>query len=175
MAVNLDFEDLVNRFYQPLYKFALSLTGGEADACDLTQQTFYVGEKKIGQLRDPAKIKTWLFTTMHRQFLNWQRHHTRFPHFTLETVEEQLPAAPKPYSDPDAGAVLEALTKVGDPFQAPLALFYLEDYSYSEIAEILGIPVGTVKSRLARGISRLQQLLLGPADGILALERRDHE
>ena len=175
MALILDFEELVNRFYQPLYKFALSLTGGEPDACDLTQQTFYICEQKVAQLRDPAKIKTWLFTTMHRQYLNSQRHATRFPHFALENVEDQLPAAAKPYNDPDASAVLEALGKVGEPYQAPVALFYLEDYSYNEIAEILGIPVGTVKSRLARGISRLQQLLLGPSHGVLALESKDHE
>lgn len=162
MAADLDFEELVTQYYQPLYRFALSLTGMEADACDLTQQTFYICETKGAQLRDPHKIKSWLFTTLHREFLNGRRHQNRFPHVELEAVSTELPPAPADsFADVDAPAVLEALANLEEPFHAPVALFYLEDYSYNEIAEILEIPLGTVKSRLARGIAQLQQLLLG--------------
>jgi RNA polymerase sigma-70 factor, ECF subfamily len=55
--------------------------------------------------------------------------------------------------------VLEALAKVDEIYQAPVALFYLEDCPYKEIAEILDIPIGTVKSRMARGIAQLQSIL----------------
>ena len=65
MDQGLDFESVVARFYAPLYQFAFSLTRIEADACDLTQQTFYIWGIKGHQLREPAKVKTWLFTTMH--------------------------------------------------------------------------------------------------------------
>ena len=57
--------------------------------------------------------------------------------------------------------MLAALSRLDEIYQAPVALFYLQDYSYNEIAEILDVPLGTVKSRLARGLGRLHQLLTG--------------
>lgn len=164
MAEDLDFETLVDQYYQPLYKFALGLAGSEADACDLTQQTFYIWQTKGHQLREAGKIKSWLFTTMHREFLNSRRRIIRFPHCELEQSEGELPPVPAgAMSTADYPAVLAALARVDPPHQAAVALFYMEDYSYQEIADILEIPIGTVKSRLARGIAQLQKLLLAPA------------
>jgi RNA polymerase sigma-70 factor (ECF subfamily) len=57
--------------------------------------------------------------------------------------------------------MLVALSRLEEIYQAPVALFYLQDYSYNEIAAILDVPLGTVKSRLARGLGRLHQLLTG--------------
>ncbi len=160
MADNNEFESLVERFYAPLYQFAFSLTRAEADACDLTQQTFTVWATKGHQLRDMSKVKTWLFTTLHREFLNSRRRQTRFPHLELDTVAVELPVvSPATVSRLDTAQVLDALTQVDDVYQAPVALFYLQDCSYNEMAEILGVPLGTVKSRLARGIGQLQHLL----------------
>jgi RNA polymerase sigma-70 factor (ECF subfamily) len=160
MADNVEFESLVARFYEPLYQFAFSLTRAEADACDLTQQTFTVWATKGHQLRDTSKVKTWLFTTLHREFLESRRRQTRFPHFDLDTAEPELPTvSPSAFSQLDTAQVLEALGRVDEVYQAPVALFYLQDCSYNEIAEMLQVPLGTVKSRLARGISQLQQLL----------------
>jgi RNA polymerase sigma-70 factor (ECF subfamily) len=59
--------------------------------------------------------------------------------------------------------VLEALARVDEVYQAPVALFYLQDCSYKEIADILEVPIGTVKSRMARGLSQLHSLLTGEA------------
>ena len=59
----------------------------------------------------------------------------------------------------DSPQVLQALSQVDEVYQAPVALFYLEDCSYKEIAEILNVPIGTVKSRMARGIAQLQSIL----------------
>jgi len=67
-SVSLDFESLVASYYRSLYQFAFSLTQAEADACDLTQQTFYVWATKGHQLRDASTVKSWLFTTLHREF-----------------------------------------------------------------------------------------------------------
>jgi RNA polymerase sigma-70 factor, ECF subfamily len=150
----------VARFYEPLYQFAFSLTRSEADACDLTQQTFYVWATKGHQLRDPDKVKTWLFTTLHRQFLESRRRQTRFPHQELDTAEFELPTIqPNAISQLDTANVLAALARVDESFQAPVALFYLQDHSYKEIADVLGLPLGTVKSRISRGIGQLQKLL----------------
>ncbi len=160
MASAWDFEGLVARYYEPLYQFAFSLTRSEADACDLTQQTFYVWATKGHQLRDPGKVKTWLFTTLHRQFLESRRRQARFPHQDLEAAEVDLPVIPpNATSQLDTARVLAALASVDATFQSPVALFYLQDCSYKEIAEILGLPLGTVKSRISRGIGQLQKML----------------
>jgi RNA polymerase sigma-70 factor (ECF subfamily) len=154
------FESVVAEYYQPLYKFAFSLTRAEADSCDLTQQTFYVWATKGHQLRDPAKTKTWLFTTLHRAFLQRRRQELRFPHQELNEMDAALP-----FTDPvtadglDSAQVLEALGRIEDHYQSAVALFYLEDCSYKEIAEVLQVPIGTVKSRLTRGLGQLREML----------------
>jgi RNA polymerase sigma factor (sigma-70 family) len=159
MAADAEFERLVALYYEALYQFAFSLCRDEADACDLTQQTFYVWAMKGHQLRDRTKVKTWLFTTLHRQFLETRRRATRFPHSELGEVEAELPVTPASFEQLDGHAVIRALARVDEVYQGPVALFYLQDFAYREIAEILDVPIGTVKSRISRGIARLQQLL----------------
>lgn len=172
MSDNVEFEELVSRFYQPLYQFAFSLTRAEADACDLTQQAFTIWAAKGYQLRDPSKVKTWLFTTLHRQFLGVRRKQNRFPHVDLDHASADLPTVPPAATGQiDCAQALEALAQLEEIYQAPVALFYLQDFSYNEIAEALDVPLGTVKSRLARGLHRLHKLL---SDEIrhLPLEKR---
>lgn len=155
-----EFEDIVQRYYRPLYRFALSLTRSEAEACDLTQHTFYTWSVKGGQLRDISKLRAWLFTTLHRAFLQSRRRETRFPHYELSQVDTELPTiSPLRESTLDSAQVLWALEQIDETFRAPLALFYLEDCPYKEIAAVLKVPLGTVKSRIARGIAHLQKLL----------------
>jgi RNA polymerase sigma-70 factor, ECF subfamily len=160
MADNAEFESLVARFYEPLYQFAFSLTRAEADACDLTQHTFTVWATKGHQLRDVSKVKSWLFTILHREFLESRRRHTRFPHLELEAAVDELPTfSPAAVSRLDTAQALDALAQIDEVFQAPVSLFYLQDCSYTEIAEMLEVPLGTVKSRVARGLGQLQRLL----------------
>ena len=160
MSLDPEFEELVNLHYRSLYQFALSLARAEGEAADLTQQTFYIWASKGHQLRDRAKARTWLFTTLHREYLGRRRRVERFPHLDLEQADHELPVvAPPPSTQLDAAVVREALGRLDEAFRAPVALFYLEDVPYQEIAEILGIPIGTVKSRLSRGIAHLQKLL----------------
>jgi len=162
MADGMDFESLVARYYEPLYQFAFSLTRNEADACDLVQQSFCICANKGQQLRNLTKVKTWLFTTLQREFLSVCRKRTRFPHVELEHAAEDLPVvSPPTINRLDTAQVLSALKQLDEVYQAPVALFYLQDYSYNEIAAILEVPLGTVKSRLARGLGRLHELLTG--------------
>lgn len=156
----LDFEALVEGHYRRLYQFAYNLSHDEAQAYDLTQETFLKWARKGHQLRDPSKVKTWLFTTLHREFLQARRRTTRFPHLELDEVAHDLPTIPPTMVDQlDAATVLAALAQMNEAFRAPLALFYLEDYSYKEVADILDVPIGTVQSRIARGKSQLYKLL----------------
>jgi RNA polymerase sigma factor (sigma-70 family) len=157
----LDFQNLVDVHYAPLYRFAMSLTRTESQASDLVQETYLTWASKGHQLRDATKVKSWLFTTLHRRFLELQRRSAKFPHFELSEVVEDLPHVdPELVTHMDALAVAGLLAKVDPQFQAAVSLFYLEDYSYNEIAEILDVPLGTVKSRIARGLGQLKALVL---------------
>jgi RNA polymerase sigma-70 factor (ECF subfamily) len=162
-----DFQQLIDRQYAPLYRFALSLAKSEADAADLTQQTFFLWPSKGHQLRDNSKA--WLFTTLYREFLNRRRHELRFPKIELDEVHEEAMSILPKFDVLDGVMVLKALQKVEDPFRAPLTLFYLEQFSYQEIAGVLDVPIGTVMSRLSRGKaqlrSRLTELLNEEASG----------
>src|SRR3954447_8435585 len=118
------FEAIVSDYYEPLFRFAMSLTRAEADAQDLTQHTFYVWATKGHQLRDQSKVKTWLFTTLHRAFLESRRRQVRFPHYELEEVPLDLPTlSPATVNQLDSPQVLEALAKVDEIYQAPVTLF----------------------------------------------------
>lgn len=159
-----DFEQLVTTHYESLYRFALSLTQREAEACDLTQQTFYLWASKGHQLRDKSKVKSWLFTTLHHEFLGSRRRGNRFPHHGIDQVEHELPTvSPTVINDLDGSTVMEAMMQVDELYRAPLMLFYLEDHSYQEIADVLEIPTGTVMSRLSRGKAQIRELLSAKA------------
>jgi RNA polymerase sigma-70 factor, ECF subfamily len=174
MAADMDFEGLVNLYYPSLYRFALSLTHQDSDACDLTQQTFYIWARKGHQLQDVGKVKSWLFTTLHREFLQRRRRVVRFSDVELSEAEWELPEVPPPSVDlMDGGMVLDALSRLDKTFQAPIALFYLEDYSYQEIGQILEIPLGTVKSRISRGIGQLQRVLQDVTPAVAGKEAHD--
>jgi RNA polymerase sigma-70 factor (ECF subfamily) len=163
MTPESEFERLVEEYYPLLYRFAFSLTHSESDACDLTQDTFLIWARKGHQMRDRGKVKSWLYTTLHREFLQKHRRITRFPEVEITQAEPELPEIPAASPERlDRGMILKAVAGLDANFQSVVALFYLEDYSYPEIAEILGIPLGTVKSRISRGVAQLQQRLVQP-------------
>ncbi|MEO0509525.1 MAG: RNA polymerase sigma factor [Verrucomicrobiota bacterium] len=154
-----DFEQHVNANYQNLYYFALSLAKNEADAADFTQQAYLKLAKNWNKIADKSKIKSWLFSTLYREFVD-RRRRGKFQanvNFEVisETIEDEMP-------DPnhlDHEVVIKELMNLDESLQVPLTLFYLEDYSYREISEILMIPVGTVMSRLHRAKKTLYERL----------------
>jgi RNA polymerase sigma-70 factor (ECF subfamily) len=161
------FENVVNAHYELLYRFALTLARNEADACDLVQQTFCRWATHGGQLRDKSKAKSWLFTTLHREFLGQRRHEDKFPSVEISNADETEPAADAPSAEKqlDGASVMSALRRLDETYRAPLALFYLEEHSYRDIAEILEIPIGTVMSRISRGKEILRKSILEKETG----------
>jgi RNA polymerase sigma-70 factor (ECF subfamily) len=155
-----DFESLARRYYRDLYYFAFSLAGSEAEASDLVQETFYIWASKGDQLRDFARAKSWLFTTLHREFLQIRRRNGRFPVQNIEEADPELPCvSPDMVARIDSETAMCFLAKLDERYRAPLALYYLEDYSYLEISSILDVPLGTVQSRIARGKAQLLAML----------------
>jgi len=154
----LDYEQIVALHHANLYRFAFSLAGNADDAGELTQETYVRLLTKGSQIRDHARVKTWLFTTLYRVFTGWKRHANRFPHLELVSVEDELPVfSPEMADEVDGEAVMDTALELEEHFRAPLVLYYLQSLTYREIAEVLDIPIGTVMSRLSRGKDILRQ------------------
>lgn len=159
MKRDSEFNDLVCAWYDPLYRFAMSLARNPDDAQDLTQATFLKWAKKGETLRQRDKAKTWLFSVLYREFLDQVRRSKKFPQDELQ--DEKLPASDSPSAERkiDAATAVAAMEQLDERFRAPLVLFYMENHSYQEIADILDIPIGTVMSRLRRGKDRLRTMM----------------
>jgi RNA polymerase sigma-70 factor (ECF subfamily) len=176
-VAKLDSSRLVDEFYMPLYRFALSLSRKESDAADLVQQTFYTLATKGHQLRDASKVKTWLFTTLYRDFLAQRRHHDRFIEMDDDSEFVEQPHVVAAAADTlDAATVQDALHRLDERYRAPVTLFYMRQHSYREIADILSVPIGTVMSRISRGKSELRKALQDSVEydarKVVQIERR---
>ena len=158
--MGINFEQLVTEHYAGLYRFALSLCRAQADAYDLTQQTFLLWAERGHQLQKVEKVKSWLFTTLYREYLRSRRRGDRFPHLEIAASEHELPTVTADMLETLEGEeVMESLQALEENFRVPLSLFYVANYSYKDIAGILDIPMGTVMSRIARGKDQLRERL----------------
>jgi RNA polymerase sigma factor (sigma-70 family) len=152
---------IVDRFYGPLYLFAVRLTRSESDAADLVQETFFTLIRHVHQIRDLSRIKCWLFTTLRRNFLTGIRHRAKYREVEfLPDVHGLQTEVPSRWNTLDALTVRTALLQVDESYRTALQLFYLKNLSYREIGKVLEIPIGTVMSRLSRGKAQLKSILL---------------
>ena len=153
-----NFKAIVSDYYQSLYRFGYSLAKNEHEAGDLTQQTFFIYAEKGRSLRDPSKVKSWLFTTLYREFLRRRKKDARMDSYEPAVLESKSDLVESQAQRKiDGNLAMEALEKVDPVYREPLTLFYLKDFSYKEIAEVLGVPIGTVMSRLSRGKTQLRK------------------
>jgi RNA polymerase sigma factor (sigma-70 family) len=160
VRADLDLETIVSELYSPLYRFAFALTRNESQSADLTQEAFLILAKQQAQVRDVTKIKSWLFTTLRREFLRGLRSQSSHPEVELKPEhQDQLVSDSAVSQVIDAATVLEALAQIEESYRMVLELFYLADLSYKEIAVSLDIPIGTVMSRLSRGKEQLRRVM----------------
>jgi RNA polymerase sigma-70 factor, ECF subfamily len=152
-------ERVVSESYTPVYRFALTLADSETEAADLTQETFLILCRQHEQVREPDKIKSWLFTTLRRTFLRRLRRRHEGPEVELKPNHQQSTVDPIGPRSVDARAILSALSELEEDHRRVLELLYIADLSYKQISTTLGIPVGTVMSRLSRGKERLRGAL----------------
>ena len=124
------------------------------------QQTFLTLIQRLHQIRDFSKIKSWLFTTLRRNFLIEVRRRRKYSEVEFRPAVHDVRAGdPEAWRSLDAQKVRKALLQVDEAYRVALELFYLGDLSYREIGEALEIPIGTVMSKLSRGKAQLKSIL----------------
>ncbi|MEM7673324.1 MAG: RNA polymerase sigma factor [Verrucomicrobiota bacterium] len=148
----MDYSAIVEQHYQKLYYFAYSLAKQESDAWDLTQSAYLKLAKKSSKIREPSKVKSWLFSTVYREFLDQRRRSLKFPECDLEnSYAIHSSKSNESQNKLDYETAIAFIMELDESLRAPLTLFYVENSSYQEISEILKTPIGTVMSRLHRG------------------------
>ncbi|HXU38404.1 MAG TPA: sigma-70 family RNA polymerase sigma factor [Blastocatellia bacterium] len=173
-ARDLDaFEELVGHFERPVYALCFRLLGDAEEARDAAQETFLKVYRGLGGFRGEAGLKTWIYRIAVNQAMNqqrwWRRRH-RDETISLDitrgqsdtTIGDSLPGRGR---SPEAQAissererqVMSALDEIKQEYRVALILREIEELSYEEIAETLGISIGTVKSRIARGREELRR------------------
>jgi RNA polymerase sigma-70 factor (ECF subfamily) len=155
-------------YVDSLYGTALRLTRHAADAEDLVQDTYLKAFRAQSQFQRGTNLKAWLFTILHNTFRNRRRDAGRNPvDVDSELVEQAMDAGSiqqtpemqvvRATLDADLQAALDALP---DAFRQAVWLRDVEEFSYAEIAEIVGVPIGTVMSRISRGRRMLHEKLV---------------
>ena len=154
---------LFKRYQLPLYVYVFELVRDEQTSLDLVQETFIAATRHLQSLRDDAKFGSWLFGIAHQKCLQRWRKQGR------ETgALDELAAAPSDFeSDPaellisqeQKAEFMEILNQLPVPQRSAVLLHYLEDFKLEEIAEITGVNLGTVKSRLHYAKKALRKLL----------------
>jgi len=142
-----------------LRRYARALVGDRASADDLVQDTLERAWAKLHLYRRGTDLRAWLFTVMHNVHVNKVRA-TR----ATDTLEDELPELAQRASQGDALLVRDldrAIARLPAEQRAVLLLVTLEEMSYEEVARALGIPMGTVMSRLSRAREKLRMMMLG--------------
>ena len=167
------YEELINRYEQPIYSMLYRLLGSETDACDVVQDVFVKVFRGIHSFREKSSLRTWIY----RIAVNEARNHRRWfaRHYRREVplegtgpdkagvVDFTEDPGRSPYHqalDNETRMLVErALTKINPLFRVAVVLRDIQNLSYDEIAEILQVSLGTVKSRIVRGREALRREL----------------
>lgn len=151
--------ELVELFYESLYRYAFRLSGSAADADDLTQETFCKAQMQFKQLRDRNRAKPWLFSILRNLYLQRLRLVRQHATISLDAIGELPENVPDALPEIEPEQLQRALEEIPEVFRTPIILYYFEEFSYRDIAEQMDLPIGTVMSRLARAKGFLRQKL----------------
>ena len=155
------FDKLIVRWHEPLWRYLRRLANNDDAARDLAQDTWLRVLRGIGGLREPARLRPWLFGIARRVAMDRLRF--EYVRRGAEAVElDELPGdEPAPELEADAAALDAALAALPLAEREILTLFHLRELSLAEIAAMLTLPLGTVKSRLHRARQELRNALSG--------------
>jgi RNA polymerase sigma-70 factor (ECF subfamily) len=185
---------LIDRYHQPIYSLLARTVRDRADAADLTQDVFIKVFRGIGNFHGESSLRTWIYRIALHEALNqrrwWARHKQREIPIEQEMAEGEsgppvrlkemlVDPAESPYDmavhAETRKRVEAALGQVPEPFRTTLILRDIEGFVYEEVAEIQGVNLGTVKSRLVRGRACLKALLTAEKPAAQAQAPADFE
>jgi RNA polymerase sigma-70 factor (ECF subfamily) len=172
---------LIARYHQPIYSLLARTVHDRGDAADLTQEVFVKIFRGVGGFHGESSLRTWIYRIALREASNqrrwWMRHKQQEVPIELEIADNNC-GAPARLKDTlvdssespfemavhaeNKARVEDALRQVPEPFRTTLILRDIEGFVYEEVAEIQGVNLGTVKSRLVRGRACLKTLLTAP-------------
>ena len=169
------YEELLIRFQQPVYALALRLLDDQSEACDVVQEVFLKVFRNVASFRGQSTLKTWIYRITVNEAHNARRWFFRHRRAEVEldknpdesrSWKEIIPDRSRsPFDeafDSEQHIMIEAALKRINPiFREAVALRDISDLAYEEIAEILGVSLGTVKSRILRGREALREELAG--------------
>ena len=168
------YEILIQRYQQPVYNLVYRLLNDPADASDIVQEVFLKIFRNVASFRHGSSLKTWIYRIAVNEAYNHRRWFSRHQRQNVALEPEESTASPADnFADPgrspfeeavgrETRALVEAaLEKLNPNFRAAVVLRDLEDLSYEEIAAVLEVSLGTVKSRILRGREALRKILEG--------------
>ena len=156
------FEYILSFYEKMIYNYCLRILKNSQNAKDVTQETFikvYTHRKKIDLDKN---IKTWIFTIATNTTYDFLRSKKRKREISLDEENETNSSFETYYSSKEEGLVSDvdkALEQINPEYRKVLLLFYQQGFEYKEIAEILGMPINTVKTHISRGKEQLKELL----------------
>ncbi len=156
----LDMEQLARAHYERIYRFCASRIGAE-NAADAAQETFVTAHRVKAKYRGDASVLTWLLGIAHNECRRWLRSRKAVP-VPLELSTESEPRVASPEAAlVDRRALSDALARLSEEHREVVILHEIEGLRYEEIAGVLGVPVGTVKSRLHHAFGHLRKAMFG--------------
>lgn len=164
------FSQLVAAYEKPVYNQCLRMCGNPEDARDLSQEAFVKAWRGLRFYKSEAAFSTWLYRLTNNVCIDFLRKQKRRPVESITADDEQQSELELPDTAPlpeeqllhreQKQTVARAMERLEGEFRQVLILRVIQDLSYEEIAEIMDIRVGTVKSRLARARNKLRKILL---------------
>lgn len=163
------FERVVRAYYERVYRLSVTLLANPTDAEDAVQDTFLRIHRKAATFRGESSLSTWIYRIAHNICLDALKGRRRRSTHSLQAYETMGRNVPDPHAGPEERAfsadesarVRAALSSLPEEYRVVLVLREVEDLSYDQIADVLKCPVGTVRSRLARGRRQLAKVLEG--------------
>ncbi len=167
-------EDLLGRHHDRIWSVCRRITGNDADAADATQEALLAIVRGLDRFDGRASFRTWSYRVATNACLDELRRRRRRPEPT-DLQEHEPPPPPTVFEDrlAEGDRLSTALAELDEKFRIPVILRDVYDLDYAEISETLGIPPGTVRSRIARGRGHLAELL-GTRSGSPDVNTDDH-
>jgi RNA polymerase sigma-70 factor (ECF subfamily) len=161
-----EIEVLIMEQIPRLRRYARALTADRASADDLVQDTLERAWGKLYMWRRGSDLRAWMFSIMHNTFINHIRKN-QVPTVSMDEDALEVPTRATQIDALDMRDLASAIAKLPCEYREVVLLIGLEQMSYEEVAQVLGIPMGTVMSRLSRGRERLRTLLAGESAPVL--------